>query len=123
MYNNHAITKDERIAWKENENLVEISFEFYLSLLERRLRGENVSLVEEMQSFFKNELNISVRKTQIRGLMHNKTSVYINYIASITGKTFEPGSQIWDERGLKNSLNGRNIGKLSKIQKLWILKN
>ena len=35
----------ERMRWRDNPNAVELGFDHYLTLIERRLRGEDVSLV------------------------------------------------------------------------------
>ena len=32
----------KRVSWRENENAIEISFEFYLDLLEKRIEYENI---------------------------------------------------------------------------------
>jgi predicted restriction endonuclease len=94
----------ERISWAKNENAVEIGFEFYLNLLEKRIKGEPVSLVQELRRFFKNELNISLRETQARGLMHKESSVFRDYVESIASEPFQTSSQYWEKQGLKKFL-------------------
>ncbi len=94
----------ERVSWKEHENAVEIGFEFYLSLLEKRIKEKRVSLVQELRKFFKNELNISLRETQARGLMHKESSVFKDYVKSIAGESFNPASQYWEKQGLEKFL-------------------
>ena len=42
----------ERLHWKENPDAVELRFEHYLRLLERRLRGEDISLVQDLRRFY-----------------------------------------------------------------------
>jgi len=95
----------ERIPWAKHENAVEIGFEFYLNLLEKRIKGEPVSLVQKLRRFFKNELNISLRETQARGLMHKESSVFIDYVKNITGELFQPASQYWEKQGLEKFLD------------------
>ena len=36
-----------RVQWRENLNAVELGFDFYLGLLERRLKGEDISTSTE----------------------------------------------------------------------------
>lgn len=91
---------DQRVRWKSNPNAVELGFDHYLQLLEKRLKGEDISLVQNLRKFFKNELGIDIREAQARGLMHKTSSVFIDYVREITGKQFVPGIQFWEKQGL-----------------------
>ncbi|MCX9076057.1 MAG: hypothetical protein OIN88_15645 [Candidatus Methanoperedens sp.] len=90
----------KRVHWKDNPNAVELGFDFYLQLLERRLNGENISLVQNLRSFYKDELGMDIRETQARGMMHKSSSIFIDYVREITGEQFVPGIQFWEEQGL-----------------------
>ncbi len=90
----------ERIQWKDNPNAVELGFDFYLQLLERRLKGENISLVQSLRNFFKEELGIDIRETQARGMMHKSSSIFIDYVREIAGESFVPGIQFWEKQGI-----------------------
>lgn len=102
----------KRVSWRENENTIEISFEFYLDLLEKRIKDENVSLVQELRNFFDKELGIQLRETQTRGLMHNESSAFIRYVKGVTGEYFNPSSEYWKTQGIK---------KFNQWRKMWTL--
>ena len=102
----------ERISWSKNENAVEIGFEFYLDLLEKRIKGERVSLVQELRNFFDIELEIKLRETQARGLMHRSSSVFLDYVKGVTGEEFNPTSEYWRRQGIE---------KFMKWRKGWLL--
>jgi hypothetical protein len=70
----------ERMRWRDNPNAVEVGFDYYLTLVERRLRGEDVSLVQGLRRFYQEELKIDLRDTQARGLMHRSSSVFNDYV-------------------------------------------
>jgi len=89
-----------RVHWKENPNAVELGFDFYLQLLERRLKGENISLVQNLRNFYKDELGMDIRETQARGMMHKSSSIFIDYVREIAGEPFVPGIQFWEEQGI-----------------------
>ena len=93
-------TSLERVNWREYPDAVELGFDFYLQLLERRLRGERVSLVQSIRVFYKDELGIDLRETQARGLMHRSTSVFIDYVKAVSELEFTPGVQFWETQGL-----------------------
>jgi predicted restriction endonuclease len=101
----------ERVSWRKNENAVEIGFEHYLDLLEKRIKGDNISLVQELRKFFNRELGIKLRETQARGLMHRSSSVFIEYVKGVTGEDFNPTSQYWVQQGLK---------KFKEWRKTWL---
>lgn len=101
----------ERVSWRKNENAVEIGFEFYLDLLEKRIKGEEVSLVQELRKFFHKELGIQLRETQARGLMHKSSSVFIEYIKGVTGEGFNPTSEYWRRQGMN---------KFTEWRKRWM---
>jgi hypothetical protein len=75
-----ARPSDERMRWRDNPNAVELGFDHYLTLIERRLNGEDVSLVQGLRRFYRDELSIDLRETQARGLMHRESSVFIDYV-------------------------------------------
>ncbi len=100
----------ERISWRENENAVEIGFEFYLDLLEKRIKGQKISLVQELRRFFDEELGIKLRETQARGLMHKSSSVFIEYAKGITGHDFNPTSEYWRRQGIEKFAEWRKGG-------------
>ena len=58
----------ERFQWRENADAVELGFEFYLDIIERRLKGENVSMVQSLLDYYRGELQIELRHTQARGV-------------------------------------------------------
>ncbi|HEY9206382.1 MAG TPA: HNH endonuclease [Candidatus Methanoperedens sp.] len=89
----------QRVQWKANPNAIELGFDFYLQLLERRLKGENISLVQNLRKFFRDKLGIDIRETQARGMMHKSSSIFIDYVREITGEPFVPGIQFWEEQG------------------------
>lgn len=91
----------QRIDWAGRRNAVELGFDYYLGLLERRLKGEDVSLVQELRGFFKEHVGVDLRETQARGLMHKSSSVFIDYVRDISGETFVPGIQHWQSLGLE----------------------
>lgn len=91
----------ERISWTRRKNAVELGFDHYLELLERKLKGEDVSLVQGLRRFFKKDIGIDLRETQARGLMHKSSSVFIDYVKEISGETFVPGIQYWQNLGLE----------------------
>lgn len=99
----------ERVSWKRNPDAVELGFDFYLNLLERRLRGEEISLVQNLRRYYREELEIDLRETQARGLMHQTSSVFIDYVAATSGQTFIPGVQFWERQGLDRFLAWRDI--------------
>lgn len=91
-----------RFRWEESPNAVEKGFDFYLGLLERRLKGDDVSLVQNLRSYFQKDLGINLRETQVRGLMHRDNSVFTDYVKAVSGQDFTPGIQHWEEKGLSN---------------------
>lgn len=90
-----------RISWRNNENAVEIGFEYYLDLLCRRIKGEDVSLIQELRKFFDDKLGIKLRETQARGLMHRTSSVFVEYVKGVAGQRFNPTSQYWQRQGIR----------------------
>lgn len=94
----------ERMRWQDNPDAVELGFDHYLTLIERRLHGEDVSLVQGLRSFFQSELGISLRETQARGLMHRESSVFIDYVTSVWDAPFLPNIEYWQAEGLDNFL-------------------
>ena len=98
----------ERVQWRENPNAVDLGFEFYLWIIERRLRGERVSMVQSLLDYFQQELQINLRHTQARGLMHRDSSVFVDYAKAVSGQEFIPGVQHWEEAGLDSFLEWRN---------------
>jgi hypothetical protein len=94
--------------WRDNPNAVELGFDYYLRLLERRLTGEEVSLVQGLRNFYREELGIGLRETQARGLMHRSSSVFIDYATSILGAEFRPNVEYWEEQGLEQFVEWRN---------------
>ena len=98
----------ERVSWKRNPDAVELGFDFYLSLIEKRLKGEEASLVQNLRKYYRDELGIDLRETQARGLMHQTSSVFIDYVASITDQTFVPGIQHWEKEGPERFLAWRD---------------
>lgn len=97
----------ERVQWKDNPNAVELGFDFYLTLIERRLRGERLSLVQSLRRYYSQELGIPLRETQSRGLMHRTSSVFIDYVESVSNSSFVPGIQHWEGQGLEAFLTWR----------------
>ncbi|MCI0330006.1 MAG: HNH endonuclease [candidate division Zixibacteria bacterium] len=108
--------KLERIVWKENENAVELGFEFYLQLLEKRIKGKDISLVQELRKFFKNQLGISLRETQARGLMHKSSSIFIDYVETVAGENFNPTSEFWAAQGIDKFLEWKKKWEFLKKQ-------
>ena len=100
----------KRVSWKENPDAVELGFDHYLQLVERRLRGEQVSLVQEIRHFYSQQLGIELRETQARGLMHRTGSVFIDYVRDIVGEEeeFLPNVEYWQEQGLEAFFQWRN---------------
>ena len=88
--------------------VVELGFEFYLRIIERRLRGEDVSMVQSLRDYYRRELQIDLRETQARGLMHRDSSVFPNYAKAVSGQDFVPGIQHWERVGLDSFLEWRN---------------
>ena len=97
----------ERVQWRTNPHAVELGFEFYLGIIERRLKGEDVSIVQSLRDYFRRELRIDLRETQARGLMHRDSSVFPNYAKAVSGQDFVPGIQYWEEAGLDGFLEWR----------------
>ncbi len=91
----------ERISWRDNPDAVELGFDHYLSLIERRLRGENVSLVQGLREYYMQELRIDLRETQARGLMHRSSSVFIDYVNQVLGEAFVPNVEHWEGLGVE----------------------
>lgn len=60
----------QRMRWRDNPYAVELGFDYYLTLIESRLKGTDVSLVQGLRRFYREELSIDLRETQTRGLMH-----------------------------------------------------
>jgi hypothetical protein len=96
---NHEDQK--RVSWRQMPNAVELGFDYYLYLVERRLKGEDISLVQGLRKFFRENLGIDLRETQARGLMHKSGSVFIDYVKEVTGEVFVPGIQYWESLGLE----------------------
>ena len=90
----------ERVHWRDNPDAVEMGFDFYLQLLEQRLKGGNISLVQSIRKFYKEELDIDLRETQARGLMHMTSSVFIDYVRAVSRSEFTPGVQFWEAQGI-----------------------
>ena len=88
--------------------VVELGFEFYLGIIERRLRGEDVSMVQSLRDYYRRELNIDLRETQARGLMHRDSPVFPEYSKAVSGQAFVPGIQHWERVGLDSFLEWRN---------------
>jgi hypothetical protein len=97
----------ERISWRDNPNAVELGFDHYLTLVERRLRGEDVSLVQGLRRFYREELEIDLRETQARGLMHRASSVFIDYVQSVLDTHFLPNIEYWEAQGLEQFIHCR----------------
>ena len=91
----------DRVHWRENPDAVELGFDRYLELLERRLSGEDVSLAQGLRTYYNQELGITLRETQARGLMHRSSSVFIEYVNAVSGSDFTPGIQFWETQGLE----------------------
>ena len=53
---NHEDQK--RVSWRQMPNAVELGFDYYLYLVERRLKGEDISLVQGLRKFFGENLGI-----------------------------------------------------------------
>ena len=94
----------ERILWRNNPTAVELGFDYYLTLLERSLKGETVSLVQSLRRFFRDELKIDLRETQARGLMHRDSSVFRDYVSSLTDADFVPNLAHWESLGIDRFL-------------------
>ncbi len=94
----------ERMRWQDNPDAVELGFDHYLTLLEKRLHGEDVSLVQGLRSFYQSILGIDLRETQARGLMHRESSVFIDYVTSVWDAPFLPNIEYWQSQGLDNFL-------------------
>ncbi|MBI4340418.1 MAG: HNH endonuclease [Chloroflexi bacterium] len=90
----------ERFSWREHPDAVELGFSHYLNLIERRLQGEDISLVQGLRQFYQTELGVSLRETQARGLMHRDSSVFIDYVNQVTGERFTPNVEYWETLGL-----------------------
>jgi predicted restriction endonuclease len=99
-----AQPSNERIRWRDNPDAVELGFDHYLSLIERRLRGDNVSLVQGLRRFYQEELGIDLPETQARGLMHRESSVFIDYVQSVVSASFLPNIEHWEVQGLDQFL-------------------
>lgn len=99
---------DERMRWRDKPNAVELGFDHYLTLIERRLRGEDVSLVQGLRSFYRQQLSINLRETQARGLMHWESSVFRDYVNSIFESEFLPNIEYWEARGLEQFLEWKS---------------
>ena len=98
----------ERFQWRTSPHAVELGFEFYLGIIERRLNGEDVSMVQSLRDYFRRELRIDLRETQARGLMHRDSSVFPNYAEAVSGQRFVPGILHWEEVGLEGFVEWRN---------------
>jgi predicted restriction endonuclease len=96
------------MRWRDNPNAVELGLDHYLGLIERRLKGEDVSLVQGLRYFYQDKLAINLRETQARGLMHRSSSVFIDYVASILESNFRPNIEYWEEQGLEQFLRWRD---------------
>ncbi len=94
----------EKIRWRDNPDAVELGFDHYLALIERRLLGEDVSLVQGLRGFYKENLNIDLRETQARGLMHRDSSVFTDYVLSVHNSPFRPNIEYWESLGLDHFL-------------------
>jgi len=105
-----------RVRWKENPNAVELGFDFYLELLERRLKGERVSLVQSLRQYYREELGIDLRENQARGLMHKSSSVFIDYVNDVAGADFTPGIQFWEKQGIGEFLRWREAFYKARAQ-------
>lgn len=106
----------KRVSWRENENAIEIGFEFYLDLLEKRIEDENISIVQELRNFFDKELNIQLRATQARGLMHKEASAFIRYVKGVIGEDFNPSSEYWNTQGIETFKEWRRKWTLLRKQ-------
>ena len=107
----------ERIQWRENHDAIELGFDFYLEILERRLKGQRLSLVQSLRKFYEEELGIDLRETQARGLMHRSSSVFIDYVKDASGSQFTPGIQFWEAQGLEQFLQWRDSFHRIRYQK------
>ena len=76
-----------------------------MTLIERRLKGEDISLVQELRRFYQEELSIALRETQARGLMHLENSVFIAYVNSVSNVPFLPNIEYWESLGLNHFLS------------------
>jgi hypothetical protein len=103
-----AQPSEERMRWRDNPNAVELGFDHYLTLIERRLRGEDVSLVQGLRSFYREQLSINLRETQARGLMHRESSVFRDYVKSVLDADFLPNIEHWEAQGLERFLQWKN---------------
>ena len=99
-----AQPSNERMRWRDNPDAVELGFDHYLTLIERRLKGENISLVQGLRRFYQEELGIDLRETQARGLMHRESSVFIDYVQSVVSTSFLPNIEHWEGQGLDQFL-------------------
>src|ERR687896_652245 len=103
-----AQPSDERMRWRDNPNAVELGFDHYLTLIERRRKGEDVSLVQGLRSFYREQLTINLRETQAPGLMHWESSVFRDYVNSIFESEFLPSIEYWKARGLERFLEWKS---------------
>ena len=53
------------------------------------------------------ELDIDLRETQARGLMHRSSSVFIDYVQGLLDVDFTPGVQFWQRQGIDRFLEWR----------------
>ena len=90
-----------RVAWRENPDAVELGFDFYLQLVERRLRGERLSLVQNLRRYYQHDLGIELRETQARGLTHRTSSVFIDHVNELLGEDFVPNVEHWQQQGFQ----------------------
>jgi len=107
----------ERVRWREHPDAVELGFDFYLSILERRLKGEEISLVQSLRQFYEDELGIDLRETQARGLMHRSSSVFIDYVEAVSGGKFTPGIEFWETQGINQFYSWRDNFYQTRDQK------
>jgi 5-methylcytosine-specific restriction endonuclease McrA len=94
----------QRMRWRDNPNAVELEFDYYLTLIESRLKGTDVSLVQGLRRFYREELSIDLRETQARGLMHRESSVFRDYVQGIFEAEFLPNIEYWEAQGLERFL-------------------
>jgi len=109
--------------WQDNPDLIEKGLNHWLELMERKLRGEAVSIISSLDIYYQ-ELGYALTRGQLSGLIHSK-GLFYRYIKSEFDIDFNPTVKYWQQEDFEDFLDAKQkiTAKLKKEQEGSIKRN
>jgi len=85
--------------WRNNPELLEKGLSCWMELMERKLKGEAVPIVSDLDSFYR-KLGYKLTDVQVQGLVHKK-GIFHQYVRRECNIDFNPTVGFWREKGLE----------------------